>query len=170
VPTSTRAGVQTVELGRPLLDQRRRHDEQSLADDADAPAFLGCGHHRVRLAGTHREREQRGALLQLTPHAVLLMLGQVAVTQHGAVQARKLKVRAVVDTPLPTVERVVVTLAEARGALGVGPDPAFELFTQGVLLLARRDRLLKVDDLTFGQGVELGHGGHTLVEGVFDQG
>ena len=98
------------------------------------------------LARADAMREQRIVVLQHAPYGVFLVLVEVVFPQHRAVHAGEGQVRAVIGAQAQVVERVVVIAREPVGAVLVLPYPLAESVLQLLLRLARRKRLLLIDD------------------------
>ena len=161
-------GIELQEFRSPLLDQMVGHDEHGLFGKAQTAHFHSGGRHRPGLSRADNMGEQRAAALQDAPDRVLLVTGQVMVAQRLADHARKGQMRSVECAQAQIVEAVVVLARQARSAFGVLPDPFAEAVLDLLLLLARGDGFLLVDDARAIVPLVIG-GRRASVESILDK-
>ena len=162
-----RRRVEPQELGAPLLDEVVRHHDHRLLGQADPLELHGRRRHLEGLARADDVGQERGRALERPPDGVLL----VGLESDRRVRPGQRQVLAVGLPGAQVVHLLVVGADQARGALGVLPDPLLELLLDFLLLLAGGRGLRHVEDAPLALGIpdHVVDGGDAEVEGVGDQ-
>ena len=138
--------IELEKLRAPLLDQVIRHDEHRLLRKPQPPHFHRGGRHRPGLPRPDDMRQQRARRSARCARRRPSGARKVTVAQKLAAHAGKRQMRAVEAAQAQVVEAVVVVARQPCARRAVLPDPLPEAVFQLLLLLARGDGFLLVDD------------------------